>query len=92
MFERSLNGHTWQDYLHAVMELKHAPEHAAKGSALCGPFPWSHVPITAIQSWSQNIPVPAAEAFPPQQQMLVGPVPTDSKTQMLMSMVGLLEK
>lgn len=64
MFEHSLNGHTWQDYLHAVMELKRAPEHAAKGSALCGPFPCSHVPVTAIQSWSQNIPVPTAEAFP----------------------------
>lgn len=83
MFERSLSGHTWQDYLHAVMELKHAPENAAKGVGALRALAGSRVPITAIQSRSQNIPVPTAEAFL---------FPLTAKTQMLMSMVGLLKK
>lgn len=78
MFEGSLNRHTWQDYLHAVMELKHAPEHAAKGSALGGPFPGLMFPSLPSSAGAKTSPCLLPRLFP-QQQMLVGAVPTDGK-------------
>lgn len=79
MFERSLNGHTWQDYLHAVMELKRAPEDAAKGSALGGAFPGLMFPSLPSSAGAKTSPCLLPRLFP-QQQTSVGPVPTDGKS------------
>lgn len=62
MFERSLNRHRWGNYLRAVMELKHASEHSAKDRALP---PALMFPSLPVRSWSQYIPMPTVEAFPP---------------------------